>query len=351
MKKVFFIAAVAIAALAGCTKNEALSSVQQEIEFSAAVGTATKSVAGELTDSAYPTDEYFNVYAVWHLEDFAGWDAGSLYMDDVKTQYDATLNGWTAIDKHYWPKNGKMTFAAYSPSDVNAESHEYTATGLKLKGFQVEKDATKHVDVLYSVRSYNKEKSSENTNADYNEVDIDFKHALSSIQFTARKKFPFDGTEIRLQKVCVYGVYTKGDFDEKIDETQTGYAADPTWSNHSSRINKAQPYIYYSNPEGKLLNDKRWVMNGQKNQTDVICLPQPLPESAKAIVAYTINPPGDDTPAVNITLEASLDNIVGKEWKPGRRYTYNIVIDLDEIYFAPEVEAWDDVVVTPDVEI
>ena len=27
----------------------------------------------------------------------------------------------------------------------------------------------------------------------------------------------------------------------------------------------------------------------------------------------------------------------------------NIVIDLDEIYFAPEVEAWDDVVVTPDV--
>ena len=100
---------------------------------------------------------------------------------------------------------------------------------------------------------------------------------------------------------------------------------------------------------GKVLNDKKWVMNGQDNQTDLICLPQPLAESAKAIISYSINPPGDDTPAVNVTVEARLDDIVGKEWEPGRRYTYNIVIDLDEIYFAPEVEAWDDVVVTPDV--
>jgi hypothetical protein len=271
-------------------------------------------------------------------------------MDDVKTAYDADVNGWVALNKHYWPKNGKMTFAAYSPSDVNAESHEYTATGLKLKGFQVAPDAKNHIDVLYSERSYNKVKGSDdNTNADYNEVDIDFKHALSSIQFTARKRYPFDGTEIKLQKVSVYGVFTKGDFDEKVDETATGYESVPTWSNHSSSLDKTLPYIYYNNPAGKVLNDKKWVMNGQDNQTVLICLPQPLAESAKAIISYSINPPGNDTPAVNVTVEARLDNIVGKEWEPGRRYTYNIVIDLDEIYFAPEVEAWDDVVVTPDV--
>lgn len=349
MKKAFFIAAIAIAAFASCTKNEVLPAEQSEIKFAATVGTATKAVAGELTDNAYPTNENFNVYGVWHQENFTSWDASSLYMDDVKTEYDSSVNGWVAINKHYWPKNGMMTFAAYSPSDVNAEGHEYTATGLKLTGFQVEKDAKKHVDVLYSERSYNKVKGSDNDNVDYNEVDIDFKHALSSIQFTARKRYPFDGTEIRLQKVCVYGVYTKGDFDEKINEAATGYESNPTWSNHSNRINKTLPYIYYDNYEGQVLTDLKWTMNGQPNQTDLICLPQPLPESAKAIVAYSINPPGDDTPAVNVTVEAPLDNIVGKEWKPGRRYTYNIVIDLDEIYFAPEVEAWDDVEVTEDV--
>ena len=185
MKKVFFIAAIAIASFASCAKNEVLPAEQSEIKFAASVGTATKAVAGELTDNAYPKNENFNVYAVWHQEDFVSWDASSLYMDDVKTAYDATVNGWVALNKHYWPKNGKMTFAAYSPSDVNAESHEYTATGLKLKGFQVEPDAKNHIDVLYSERSYNKVKGSEdNTNVDYNEVDIDFKHALSSCQFS-----------------------------------------------------------------------------------------------------------------------------------------------------------------------
>lgn len=350
MKKAFFIAAIAIAAFASCTKNEVLTAEQSEIKFAATVGTATKAVAGELTDNAYPTNEFFNVYGVWHQENFTSWDASSLYMDDVETEYDSSVNGWVAINKHYWPKNGKMTFAAYSPSDVNAEGHDYTATGLKLIGFQVEADAKNHVDVLYSERSYNKVKGSDdNTNVDYNEVDIDFKHALSSIQFTARKRYPFDGTEIKLQKVCVYGVFTKGDFDEKVNEAAAGYESDPTWSNHSSSVNKDLAYVYYNNPAGKTLNDKKWVMNGQTNQTDLICLPQPLTESANAIITYSINPPGDDTPAVNVTVEARLDNIVGKEWEPGRRYTYNIVIDLDEIYFAPEVEAWDDVEVTPDV--
>lgn len=350
MKKVFFIAAIAIVSFASCAKNEVLSTEQPEIKFAASVGKATKAVAGELTDNAYPTTENFNVYAVWHQEDFASWDASSLYMDDVRTAYDADVNGWVALNKHYWPKNGKMTFAAYSPSDVNAESHEYTATGLKLKGFQVEPDAKNHIDVLYSERSYNKVKGSDdNTNADYNEVDIDFKHALSSIQFTARKRYPFDGTEIKLQKVSVYGVFTKGDFDEKVDETATGYESVPTWSNHSSSLDKTLPYIYYNNPAGKVLDDKKWVMNGKDNQTDLICLPQPLAESANAIISYSINPPGDDTPAVNVTVEARLDNIVGKKWEPGRRYTYNIAIDLDEIYFAPEVDSWDDVDVTPDV--
>ena len=90
--------------------------------------------------------------------------------------------------------------------------------------------------------------------------------------------------------------------------------------------------------------------------TDAILLPQTLAtassdgtsttEGAKVTITYTINPPGDSTDAITQTYEVSLNDgtndAITKEWKPGMRYTYIISIGLDEIYFAPAVEPWDD---------
>lgn len=346
MKKLFFIAVIAGAALVSCTKNEvAPVAEQQEITFAApVVGPQTKAIPGELTGAAYPVGENFNVYGVWHSGDFAGWASSSLYMDDVKTTYDDTFNGWRPNDRHYWPKNGQMTFAAYSPSDVNAASHSYAANGLTLVGFQVEADAKNHIDVLYSKRSYNKEKAStDNVNTPYDEVDIDFMHALSSIQFTAKTAMNYGTTEIKLKKIAVYGVYSKGDFVENVDETTPGtYKATPTWLSHDAYnqiVDKTAAYVYYNNATGQTLSDAKWVMNGQANQTDLICLPQTLPTNATVVITYSINPPAASTPEVDVTLETKI-NALSTTWEPGKRYTYNLTIGLDEIYFAPEVTDW-----------
>jgi hypothetical protein len=341
MKKLFFIAAIASAALVSCTKNEvAQTATQQEITFaSPVVGAATKAIPGELSGANYPTGELFNVYAVWHKEDFAGWTGAntSLYMDDVQTKYDDTFNGWRPIDRHYWPKNGKMTFAAYSPSDINATSHSYGAAGLSLTGFQVEASAANHVDVLYSKRSYNKQKGSANENTPYDEVDIDFMHALSSIQFTAKTAANYGTTVIKLKNISLFGVNSKGNFAETIDEATPGtYKATPTWSLQSVPVDEANAYVYYDYSSGQTLSDAAWVMNGQANQTDLICLPQTLPATATIKVKYSINPPGDTTPEVDITLPVTITG----SWEPGKRYTYHLTLALDEIYFAPEVTNW-----------
>lgn len=347
MKKLFFIAAIASVAFASCVKNDPAPSVteQHEITFAApVVGTATKVTTGELSGAVYPTADHFNVYAVWHDGNFAGWDSGSLYMDDVETQYDDTYNGWRPLDRHYWPKNGKMTFAAYSPTALASysTSHSYTATGLKISGFQVQADAKDHVDVLYSKRSYNKEKTSaDNTNTPYDEVDIDFKHALSSIQFTAKTAADYGTTVIKLKKITLYGVNSKGDFDEKVDEAVPDtYKDDPTWTNPSEVVAEPNAYVYYNNTTGQTLSDAAWVMNGQANQTDLICLPQTLPATATVVVTYSINPPGGSTDEVDVTLEKKINALTTTEWEPGKRYTYHLTISLDEIYFAPEVTDW-----------
>ena len=356
MKRFFFIAALAGVALVSCTKNEGAPVAEDnEITFAAAISAATKAVPGELTDAAYPINENFNVYGVWHAGDFAGWNAASLYMDDVETQYDDTFNGWRPLDRHYWPKNGKMTFAAYSPAelDEHSTSHAYTAAGLNITGFQVEAASEDHIDVLYSQRSYNKQKGSENKNTPYDEVDIDFEHALSSIQFTARTAQQYTGTEIKLKNISIYGVNSKGDFAENITEAAPyeKYTAAPAWTKQSEPVAKEKAYVYYKNVPGQVLTDGKWVMNGVDNQTDLICLPQDLPATGTVIVTYSINPPGANTPEVDITLESTLNKLNVTTWEPGKRYTYHLVIGLDEIYFAPEVAPWKDVDVTPDIQL
>ena len=80
MKKLFFIAAIASAALAGCTKNEVTGlDGQQEITFvGPVVGAATKAVPGEMP-AGYATAESFKVQA-WYQE-----DAVSTTFDPTKT--------------------------------------------------------------------------------------------------------------------------------------------------------------------------------------------------------------------------------------------------------------------------
>lgn len=341
MKKFFFLAALASVALASCVKNEpAKVDSQKEITFSSPVlASATKTpVAGEM-DNPYSTSESFNVYAVWHDGDFSGpWTDHSLYMDDVATSYSTTLDGWHATPSYYWPKNGKLTFAAYSPSEIGGTAHAYGATGLTITGFQVPAAAAAQYDVMYSERAYNKN-SSTGTSTDYKGVDIKFKHALSSIQFAISTDLDYSSSvTIRLKKISLYGVNSKGDFAEGITNEVT-YANTPVWTNQTDEVTNTNAYVYYNNPTGLTVTNTMTNLNGKPNQTDLILLPQTLPVNATVVIEYTIDPVDGTTPEIAQTHTQTI-NTLTTTWDPGNRYTYQITIGLDEIYFAPIIENW-----------
>lgn len=352
MKKNLFLAALAGVALVGCAKNEVAQVTddsQREITFAAPVmGTVTKAnVFGEMANP-YNTGEHLSVYAVWHSDPFAGsWTTHSLYMDNVETAYSSTLNGWTSSAvsgglTYYWPKNGYLTFAAYSPSDLGAGvTHSYGANGLEITNFQVAAAAAQQFDVLYSERSYNKQKGSSNTNTDYDDVDLDFHHALSSIQFGVKTSTDYTSSvAIKLYKISVYGVNSKGDFTEGITNEVT-YANTPDWSNQSEIVDEGNAYVYYNNASGLVVDSSEKLLNGyDAYQTDLILLPQTLPVSGYIKIEYGIDPEGATTPEIKQTQTVQLSTLSATEWKPGYRYIYHVVIGLDEIYFAPEVINW-----------
>ena len=365
MKKSLIFAAMACIAFASCTEDEVFTTnlnQEHEISFGTPYVGKTTRVAQEL-GATYDTNEKFNVYAVWHNGNFNGWENGSLYMDNVETAYAAApIDGWKPVgNQYYWPKNGYLTFAAYSPSGaVPAENAHYAADGLTLVGFQVANDNAEHVDLLYSKRSYNNKKANANDangntyedgSTHYKGVEIDFQHALSSIHFTAKLDNAYTGTNITLKKISIYGVYTQADFKEKVNESTPGtYASNPTWINHNA-YNQTLPahsaYVYYES--GQLLSDAQWVMKDVRGQTDIIALPQELPTDATIKIEYTIKSP-TATSAIAQTNTFAINELT-PEWQPGKRYIYNMIFGFDEIYFAPEVIDWSTVNPEPEVSV
>lgn len=354
MKKMFFIAAIAGAALVSCTKNEVVEVAEQDVITFAAPVTTPSTKAVEVVGN-YPTNLHFSVFGHYFTENYTTLEDGQLYMNDVETAYTDDVVGWdpaavTGGENYYWPKQGTITFAAYSPSGCTPVA--YTTEGIQFTNFTVEAKAENQYDLLFSERTYNQTKSTMTTaNDPYKGVQIRFNHALSSICFTVATDYDYTQddfriavTKIELQNVASNGKFNQGLEDDNLSSTAAN-TEHPGWTVNTDSKTK---YVAFEgeqeltttatitdNVEG--LREKNNV-----NNTNLILLPQELTDVV-LYVEYTIY--NDNTGAVvkqNATLPITNYGVVF-QWYRGNRYTYNIKIGLDKIYFDPTVTEWYDV--------
>lgn len=366
MKKFFFLAALAGAVLVSCTKNEpAPFESEQQITFAAPVVSPNTKAVNEVWNN-YPTDAAYD-FAVWGYyyaggtyTTFAG---GQLYMNNVTVSYDGDLSGWAPKTSYYWPKNGSLTFIAYSPATLK-ETGKVTVgeTGIQINGYNVDTDAANQVDLLFSERAYNKKSVDDDiagsgetdedpyeTDDRYAGVHLSFKHALSSILFSARTKETYTGTTITLKEISLLNINSKGTFNQKLkDANGATTAADAKLWDSQTAI---KDYVisgldqdldatpYYPSINGK---SSPAVADGLR-KSDFILLPQEFEEGYEIPsiqVKYTIKSP--DSAPIDQVQEVPLKHLTGGEWKWGHRYIYNIIIALDKIYFEPYVTPWTD---------
>lgn len=374
MKKFLLISGLAIAAMVSCTKNEVFLSENNgtQITFtSPVVQLNTKAVAGEQPkDGKYSTDESFNVYASWTAANYTAGDWGtSLYMDNVKVVYDPTIGagtpivgGWAPADAYYWPKTGKLTFAAYSPSDVEG-TVAYGAEGLTVTGFTVKETPAEQYDFMYAERSYNRTSSTNesvagagHTAQSYNGVDLVFHHALSSIVFKVKANKDITNTKFIVKKVEILNAQNKGDFAEKITDGDT-YTSAPEWTNNAGVVN----YTAWEGAQELVGNGTDADYAGLTEANDIILLPQTFANNngnVKVKITYSIQRTAEGSPEIDGQIaefdlstnyegtEAGVKKEIS-EWEMGKRYTYNILFDLEKIFFAPEVTDWVDVNMDP----
>lgn len=359
MKKVLLLAATTGIVLSSCVKNEpadTFGASDSKITFEApAVGASTRAIPGEIDNSAaYPEKESFNVWGWYHEEDYTNFAALTNYMtqaDGKPIMVAKEGNTWAPETDYFWPKTGKLTFAAYSPADA-AGTYTHTAQGLQIEGFTVPAVGGQY-DLMYSDRAYNRTSSDNNytgsqTTNPYDGVDIVFHHALSSIVFkvgTAEDYSTGADIDFTIKSITIKNVYGAGDFNETLTDGTT--TRTPAWT---ATGNADAQYVAFTGDFA--VPEDGTTYTEPTGAADLILLPQSFESNTAAVVeiAYTYETAASGEIATTETFILK-NSTNATAWEPNKRYTYRIIFGLDKITFAPIVENWEDVTVEPDINL
>ena len=335
--KRFALAALILGSLAACTKSNIQYELTEEISLQPVAEKATKAA---YTGTAYgDRAPAFNVWAWWadvdsgtSIADFLSSGKIDSYID--KGEFVHRNNGsWGGTIPYYWPPEGSLVFAGYSPAETLGGTFTYDIQNgdFKVEDYIQSSDIAQTVDLMWFDRtdiSYNSNRNKNSNSQDVNGVPVIFHHALSWLEFRVKRN---DGlpdnwlvTELELT-----GIETKAYFNSNDTPQWTGQDV-----SHDIRVWNGS---YLAQPTYKVLES---TPNG------VIVIPQQCAEG-KANLKVTYNLKKYDgtedswlrAQTVTLPLTAGTD---GNSWLPGKKYVYTIVFGNNEIRIAPTVTDWTD---------
>ena len=359
----FILMMVAGAVVSGCAKTDVVSveGVSGDIVFEAPVPRVHTKAA--LVKDLYPENSAFCVFADQHWDRFADTDADGFtpYMrgsedggEGVEVKHStASLNVagndmdsyWRPDRSYMWPKEGYLTFAAYSPSHVREQVQiSYTPEyGVEMEDYTVDTDPGKHYDLMFSSRTIDQRKEDMviDTPGPYDGVQVVFEHVLSAIAFNVQAhnaEYAEWGYDVIPTKLSLHNVYSTADFRQFAGYESNDVDKAGMWTG----LEDLKEYIVYSTDNPSL----------QSREADLILLPQPLSgegrEPVKMELCFEMSHP--DMGGKKISHSIIFDLSQGKMadatavdcWEPGKRYIYTVTIGLNTIEFSPEVYAWED---------
>ena len=329
MKKIFY-SLLAVAALASCAKTEAVYLEDQaEIKIKPATALATKAnVLAAIDGTEYPVAENFDVYAYWANKpagsQFTPADGATTYLGE-NGAVEFTNKGayWGGTTTYYWPKNGSLRFAAYSPSNVNM-THDLDTDTYTVNPYTqpATTDATWDLLVAPTSLSYTSMTAAEN-------VSVVFEHALSWITVKVVAKDAEAAKAFDIKKVTINNVVNVAGLNAVMSGAEKGFK----WNLTDTKV----PYEIFNGSQA--VTETATVIETVKDGT--IIIPQP---TTTITVDYKQNAlegtPALDNQSVTVDLVLDTNNT---PWEPGKHYVYTLVFGLDEILINPDVVDWEDV--------
>lgn len=325
MKKIFF-SFLAIAALASCAKTEAVyEGADSEIKLAPVAAKQTKAnVLGAIDGTEYPTAENFDVYGYWKNV-----GAGETYTDGQSyfggaVEFTNKGNYWGGVTPYYWPKNGALRFAAYSPADLDL-AHNQEGDTFSVDSYAQPSNTAETWDFLVAPtsESYTAMTAAEN-------VSVVFEHALSWITLQVKTKDAAAEGVFTIKSVKINGVNTTADFEASmLDQEMVQYESWTNWGTPAE-------YVVFDGVQG--VTAEPTVIENTTAGTLVI--PQATTNVTVVFDQKGVNGTMDmKDMVVNLDLVLDQDN---EPWRPGYHYTYTLIFGLDEILINPSVDTWEE---------
>lgn len=318
MKKNFFFAAVVLAAMSSCSKDEVVEvNNGNAIAFRASMDKAVSrsnetslSNLGAFNVTAIGNDRnYFTNLAVTSSNEGKDWMTGSTY---------------------YWP-SFDLAFFAYAPQDAGGGTVSIDHTAKKITNFSPASTVANQKDLVIA---YNTGSRAGNENAG---VALNFKHALSQIEVKA--KCMNSNIKIEVLGVKVMNVAGVADFVfPENHSTDTSFElAQGQWSNY--RKTEGNGYMIKGSQVITLNSDVQSIMMGTDN---FMLIPQkltkwgetPISTGAYLSVLCRIYSKDGSNEVLLYPLATSSDDKANKyglsavaidtNWLPGKKYTYTL---------------------------
>lgn len=352
MKKLIVLFS-AVAALAACSKNEVVPAVSGEnVEISYKVAPRTK---------ADPqTFDTKNVFASWAYYLPSGkWDENrtnaKIYIGK-EGEEGATIsygnNVWKDQDNsYYWPKEGNLTFFAYSlnsKSLTNKFGNDTHFTCLNHEsqyGISGSLNLNIHPNTDFLVADIASDKTANENVYDFNGVPTLFKHKLSRVKFAVKKKSDYPGATITLNSITFKNLVNVMTYSQFWKDANNDIIQDYIATEGASRSNQEYTKTDFEVSSTAFVpvpNEVRYIYIPQdfKNVTDATKI-------ATIEVKYTVTlkkGTSETDKGISETYTKTLNvKDIFDSWEIGKRYTFNLIFSLDEIKWAPAVGDWEDV--------
>lgn len=362
MKKLIVLLS-AVAALAACSKNEVVPAVSGEnVEISYKVAPRTK---------ADPqTFDTHNVFASWayYLPSGKNWSANQaeakIYIGKDGEE-GATISYGNSVWKdqttsYYWPKEGKLTFFAYSLNSKSLTDPSGTDTHFTCLnhdsqyGIFGSLNLDTHPNTDFLVADIASDKTANENVYDFNGVPTLFKHKLSRVKFAVKKKSDYPGATITLNSITFKKVVYGMTYTQYLNDAAKGIITD--YINPGTERTKEQEY---TKKDFEVSSSKAFVPVPDANEVRYIYIPQDFKNVKDATkiatieVKYTVTlkkGTSETDKGISETYTKTLNvKDIFDSWEIGKRYTFNLIFSLDEIKWAPAVGDWEDEIKNIDV--
>lgn len=371
MKKILLIAIPALTLFAACAKTE-VKPVQTDPQQISFLPLASRTSSKALIDgTAYPVTESFGSFAYFNAKETTFPTDAEVYIpeSEVKnTTRKTSGTAWTTDPAYYWPKQGSLTFFSYSPYSIEASVDCNETDGIKITDWDV--DANQTVDVL--VADVKTGQTKHGDNGGYTGVPTIFRHKLSQIvKFTFATKDDYCGGReetaaqvgdkfFYINTVKINNIDYKGDYVSTNAVSATALGA---WTVTNT---DKKAYTWYDNETGKAFGfgEKKADAPCALTAGYLLVLPQTFTEPADRSVdgykqnekniqiTYTIKTctgtgtfSEEKVEDVYVTLYDVQYDTASRtltNWEMNKKISYTITVGLDQIYWAPTVENWED---------